>query len=316
MSFDIHSKSPHDFFLTLDVDEYFEKEYDAEEIFRGGFARPLTLTDRDVLAVIRWNENPEEPVFHVDFPDHTLSAEEEEEARRAVSRTLGAELDTRAFYEAVEDDPTLGPLVEKHYGFKRLSRANFFQDAMRSIIRTRISHGPTQKRMVQDVRKTWGQAFEWRDRTYYSYPRPSILAKAEPQELREYGISNRKGEYVIGMAKEIIAGELDVDALEQMSPEDFYERVQEIRGIGPSTAQSLLLRRNRTDAIFPSEKTKGKEKGIRRWILMSYGLDPHDTPEDEWQQLHDRWRGYETLVSAYFFYNWVMEQKEAEYEGE
>jgi 3-methyladenine DNA glycosylase/8-oxoguanine DNA glycosylase len=316
MSFDIQSRAPHDFFLTLDVDDYFEEEYDAEEIFRGGFARPLTLKDRDVLAVIRWNENPEEPVFHVDFPDHKLTADEESEARLAVSRTVGAELDTRGFYDAVEHDDVLGPIVLQHYGFKRLSRANLFEDAMRSIIRTRISHGPTQKRMVKDVRKTWGQAFEWRDRTYFSYPRPSVLAKAEPQELREYGISKRKGEYVIGMAQEIVDGELDVHALEQMSPEDFYERVQEIRGIGPSTAQSLLLRRNRSDAVFPSEKSKGKEKGIRRWILMSYDMDPHETSEDEWQKLHDRWRGYETLVSQYFFYNWVMKRKEDEYEGE
>lgn len=316
MSLDIQSCSPHDFFLTLDVEDYFEKEYEAEEIFRGGFARPLTLSGRDILAVIRWNENPEDPVFHVDFPDQTLSADEEEEAGDAIRRTLGTDLDTGAFYDAVAEDDVLGPIVETHYGFKRLSRANFFEDAMRSIIRTRISHGPTQKRMVRDVRKTWGQAFEWRDRTYYSYPRPAVLATAEPQELREYGISKRKGEYIIGMAREIVDGELDVDALEEMSPEDFYERVQEIRGIGPSTAQSLLLRRNRSDAVFPSHKTKGKEKGIRRWILMSYGMDAHDTPEDEWQALHDRWRGYEALVSQYFYYNWIMEQKEAEYEAD
>lgn len=311
---DIRSKPPHDFYLTLDVDDYFELEYDPMEIFREGFAKPLSLADRDVLSVIHWNEDPDDPVFHVEFPQHDLSEEERQEASRAIRRIVGADLDLQGFYDRVEDDEVLGPIVEEHWGFKRLSRANFYEDAMRSIIQTRISHGPTKKKMVRDVRESWGQSFVYRDTTYFAYPRPAALADVDPEEFREYGVSKRKGEYITGMAREIVDGELELEEMEEMPAEEFYERAMAIRGIGPSTAQSLMLRRNRPDAFFPSHKSGGKEKGIRRWLLMSYGMDPHETPEEEWQALHDRWRGFECLVSQYFYFDWIMSQKASEQE--
>jgi 3-methyladenine DNA glycosylase/8-oxoguanine DNA glycosylase len=307
----IESNAPHDFYLTLDARDYFEAEYDPMEVYRRGLAVPLRLSERDILAVMHWNEAPAEPVFEVEFPvtPGPETSAEDEEVRRALRRVVGADIDLEAFYEQVSDDEVLGPLVEEYWGFKRMSRADMYEDAVRSIIHTRISHGPTQKRMVKDVREAYGRAFEYEKTTYYTYPRPDVLATIEPETFRDYGVSKRKGEYITGMAAEIVEGELDLEALEEMSAESLYERLQEIRGIGPATAQSLMLRRNRPDAYFPSHKTKGTEKGVRRWILQRYGMDPHETPEDEWQALRDRWRGWEALVSQYLYFDWVMERE-------
>jgi 3-methyladenine DNA glycosylase/8-oxoguanine DNA glycosylase len=317
----IESKPPHDFYLTLDVDEYFEAEYEPEEIFKGGLARPLNLADRVVLAVIHYNENPVEPAFEVEFPDQAApSAAEQADVRRQVGRIVGSNLDVGAFGEQVADDEVMGPIVDEHFGFKRLSRGNFFEDAVRYIIRTRISHGPTKRNMVQSVRKTWGTAMAYRGRTYYSYPRPEVLKLVEPSDLREFGISKRKGEYITGLAKLVDSEEIDPWALEEMSPADFWEAVIDIRGVGPSTAQSLMFRRNRHDGHFFSRKTKvsGKdkreEKGWRRWILPSYGVDPHEASDEDYEAVRDRWRGFEALVSQYLFYDWLMAEKEKEHE--
>ncbi len=316
----LESKPPHDFYLALDVDEYFEAEYDAEEIFKGGFARPLNLADRTVLAVMHYNDNPVEPGFEVEFPDQDApTGAEEADARRQLGRVVGTNLDVAALLETLDDD-VMREIVEEHYGFKRISRACFFDDAMRYIIRTRISHEPTRKRMVKDVRERWGEALQWRGRTYYSYPRPEVLRSVDPDDFREFGISRRKGEYVVGLAELIASGELDQWALEQMSPEDFWEAVTAVRGIGPSTAQSLMFRRNRSDGNFMSRKAKsgkykGMERGWRRWILPHYGLDPDAATEADYEAVRDRWRGYEALVSQYMYFNHLMAQKEREHEG-
>lgn len=306
---ELRSKSPHDFSLTLDVDDYFEHEYEPMEVYRHGYVRPLRLEERNVLAVVRWNERVDDPVFEVEFPRHDLVEDERSQAERAVRRIVGADIDLQAFHEAVEDDAVLAPLVEQYWGFKRLSGADFFEDAIRSIVGTRISHDPTKKRMVRDVRETWGEAFMYRDTTYYAYPRPAVLAEADPEAFREFGVSRRKGEYIVGLAGEIASGDLDLEELERADPEAFYERVLEIRGIGPWTAQSLMLRRNRSDATFPSHESGGREKGMRRWILMAYDRDPNETSEKEWQQLRDRWSGHEALVSQYLYFDWMMRQK-------
>jgi len=305
---EIRSRAPHDFGLALDVEDYFEFEYDPMEVFRHGYAKPLRLSERDVLAVVSWSESIDEPVFGVEFPDHELTEAEREEASAMLRRVVGADIDLGAFYECVADDPVLGPLVDEHYGFKRMSAADFYEDAIRSIVGTRISHDPTKKRMVRDVRENWGAAFTYRDTTYFGYPRPEVLEEADPEDFREYGISKRKGEYIVGLAAEVASGELDPEAMENASPEDFYERALDIRGIGPWTAQSLMLRRNRSDACFPSHRSGGEEKGIRRWLLMAYEMDPDETSEEEWQDLRSRWKGFEALVSQYLYFDWQMQQ--------
>jgi len=306
---EIESVPPHDFGPTLDVDDYFEAEYDPMEVFRHGYAKPLRLSERDVLAVVSWNESIDRPVFGVEFPRHRLSESERREARTAIRRILGADVDLEAFYDRVADDPVLGPLIDEHRGFKRLSGADFYEDAIRSIVGTRISHDPTKKRMVRDVRENWGSAFTHRDTSYFAYPRPEILADVDPEQFREYGVSKRKGEYISGLAAEVADGELDLRAMEEASPENFYERALEIRGIGPWTAQSLMLRRNRPDAHFPSHRSGGEEKGIRRWLLMAYDMDPGETTEEEWQKLRSRWEGFEALVSQYLYFDWIMESR-------
>lgn len=313
----IPSLPPHDFWMTLDVDEYFAAEDDPLEIAQAGLVRALNLADRSVLAVIRYNENPVEPAFEVELPEQDPpSKAEEAELTRLVGRIVGSKVDVAGFREKVKDDPVMGPIVEEYQGFKRLARSCFFEDAMRHIIRTRISHEPTRQRMLQDVRRAWGSAFQWQGRTYYSYPRPADLAKVEPVQFRAFGISQRKGEYVVDLAKAIAAGELDQWELEAMSAQDFWDAANAIRGIGPSTAQALMFRRNRPDGDFFSQrstakKNRGKEIGYRRWLLGAYGLDPDAASEADYEEVRDHWRGYEALAWHYLFYNWLMEDKAA-----
>ncbi len=307
----IAARAPHDFYLTFDVVDYFDAEHDDfESIFETGLVRPLTLADRDVLSVIHFNGDPESPEFDVSFPGYELSEDELSEAEAQVRRIVGADLDLGALMEQAGDDPLLGPLMTEHYGFRRVARANLWEDAFDDIIRTRISHRPTAKRMAQDVRKAYGTHFEFNGKDYYAYPRPSAILGADPEQWRDdWGISRRKAQYVTGLAQEIVDGVTKLEDLEALDPDAFYERIQQVKGIGPSTAQELMLKRGRPDASFPSNEKKGQEKGLRRWIMYSYGLDPDSTSEKQFQSITKAWRGYEALAISFLYINYVMNEK-------
>ena len=126
----------------------------------------------------------------------------------------------------------------------------------------------------------------------------------------EPGPTKRKGEFIIGFAEDLLSGERDLNHLETCQPEVFYNTIQKVRGVGPTSAQQLMLFRERTDAIFPSNKTKGKEKGLRKWIILNYGGDPDSISEKEFKQLIENWHGYEAAALEYLFVNWVMSEKE------
>ncbi len=306
----LQSKGPHDFYLALDVRDYWEAEYEPETIVEHGYARPLSLSERDVLAVVRWNEDVEEPEFEVAFPGVELTAEEEVEAERQLRRILGTDLDTAALEAQASDDQVLGPLMEEHRGFKRVAKANLWEECVDDFVRSRIRHRPTARRMSQDVRRTWGTSFTWNGTDYYAYPRPEAVVDAELEHFREFGISRRKGEYIVGLAQAIASGEFDVEEHEAMEPEEFFDRIQKVRGIGPSTAGSLMHFRNRPDCVFMSRKDKeGNEKGLRRWFIRAYGGDPNETSDEEFLALISAWRGYEAIALRFMYIDWILSER-------
>lgn len=305
------SIAPHDFFLTFDVDDYWEAEYDPEVIVAHGYARPLALSTRDVLAVVKWNEDPEAPVFDVSFPDAELAAAEQDEAKRLLSRILGTGLELRGLMDQAADDRILGPLLAEHYGLKRLARANLWEECVDDFIRSRIRHRPTARRMSQDVRRTYGSTFVHEGRNYYAYPRPEALAGVDPETFREFGISRRKGEYMVGLAQLIVDGEFDVEAHETMEPDAFYESIQKVRGIGPATAQELMHVRARPDCSFPSNRDKdGNEKGLRRWLVYAYGEDPNQTDQARFEALLVAWHGYEAMALRFLYLDWILTERQ------
>lgn len=302
------SHAPHDFFLNLDVDSYFDFEHDPETIFEHGFTRPIPLPDRDVLATIRFNGDVEKPEFDVRFAE-ALSANDEDHAARVIRRMLGCDLDLRPLYEQAADDPVLGPKLSEYYGLKRMARASFFEEAMNRVIESQIQHKPTAKKMVYGVRQAYGQRLESPKGPIAAWPRPLRLIGADPKSMKAYGLSERKGEYVVGLAHEIVSGNLDLDALDRLAPLEFLERILQIRGIGPTIAQDLSLYRNRTDAEFPSRITKGMETGFRYWILRSYGEDPHTASEQRYREVIRTWAGYEASAIEFLYVDWVVSEK-------
>jgi DNA-3-methyladenine glycosylase II len=308
------SIAPHDFTLALDVQHYFEAEYDVQMIFDAGYARPLSLETRDVLSVSRFNGDPDQPEFEVWFPQETLTPKEEREALDVLGRILGTTLDTSGFIKKVQGDEVLEPLVMEHYGFKRLARANFYEDALRRIAHSRISHDPTKKRMVQDIRKSWGTAWTWEGVTYYGYPRPEVLAEVEPQALRELGLSLRKGEYITGLAKHVTDNPDFLAHMETCEPEDFLERALGIRGIGPSLAQMLLLSRGSSHAVLAERLVKKQDKGLRAWIFPRFGVDVNEATKAQTLDILARIEGYEALTTSYVYFDWVNEELRKKHE--
>lgn len=305
----LKSTPPHDWFLCLDVEQYFDHEHDPEKIFEEGFERPIPVGDRDVMVTTFFNGDPDHPEFH--FESHeSLDKEEIETANQSLSRIFGTDLDVRPLYEKASDDPVLGSKLTELYGLKRMARANLFEDTINRIIQMRLSHKPTAKKMVYKVRKNYGSLVTAKGENIPAWPRPHQLVKADPMSIRQLGPTKRKGEFIIGFAEDLLSGEQDLDYLENCDPQTFYETIKEVRGVGPTSAQQLMLFRNQTGAIFPSNKSSGKEKGLRKWIILNYGGEPDTISENDFQQLITNWQGYEASALEFLFVDWILSEKE------
>ncbi len=308
-SWTLKSIPPHDWFICLDVENYFDHEHDPETIFEEGFTRPIPLDDRDIITTVFFNGDPEKPEFHIETVED-LSNDEINQANQTLARILGTHLDLRPLYDQAENDPVLGSKLTEFYGLKRMSRGTLLEDIMNRIIQMQMAHKPTAKKMAFKVREAYGTHLTHNGKTLPAWPRPFQLSKADPAQIRKMGPTLRKGEYMVGLAQDILAGEADLDYLDrEAGPQEFYDKISKVRGIGPTSAQDLMLFRETTEAVFPSNMKSGEEKGLRKWIIMSYGGDPDNTSEEKFLELIKNWKGYEAAAIEFLFVNYVINQK-------
>ncbi|MEX2364627.1 MAG: hypothetical protein WD597_13435, partial [Balneolaceae bacterium] len=231
-------------------------------------------------------------------------------ANKSLAKILGTQMDIRPLYEKAANDAVLGNKLTSLYGLKRMTRANLFEDILYRIVQMQMNHKPTAKKMMFRIREAYGTALMHGKKSIPAWPRPYQLMSADPANIRKLGPTLRKGQYLVGLASDIVSGDVNMDHLEECAPQEFYDIITKVKGVGPTSGQDLMMMRGRTDAVFPSNKKGEEEKGLRRWIIASYGENPHKTSEKKFQQLIENWKGYEAAALEFLYANWIIGEKE------
>ena len=126
-------------------------------------------------------------------------------------------------------------------------------------------------------------------------PSPAELLAADPQVLRDSGMSTRKGATLRALAERFVDGRLSDDALARMSDAEVEAALTEVPGIGPWTARGfLLVGLDRPDVFLSGDLA------LRRAVGRAYGFD-HPPTDEELAELSDRWRPYRSLAVSYLF---------------
>lgn len=202
-SWTLKSIPPHDWYLCLDVDSYFDHEHQPENMFEDGFTRPIPLVDRDVIVTVFFNGDVDAPEFNIDCKE-SLSSDEIDVANKSLSKILGADMDIRPLYDKAGNDSVLGDKLASLYGLKRMTRANLFEDIQNRIVEMQMNHKPTAKKMMYAIRETYGTSLDYQGGTLASWPRPYQLMKADPANIRKLGPTLRKGQYLLNWPRKLL----------------------------------------------------------------------------------------------------------------
>jgi DNA-3-methyladenine glycosylase II len=126
-------------------------------------------------------------------------------------------------------------------------------------------------------------------------PSPEELLAADPQVLRDSGMSTRKGETLRALAERFVDGRLSDEALSRMTDAEVEAVLTAVPGIGPWTARGfLLVGLDRPDVFLSGDLA------LRRAVQRIYRFD-HRPSDDEMAELADRWRPYRSLAVSYLF---------------
>ena len=126
-------------------------------------------------------------------------------------------------------------------------------------------------------------------------PTPEQLLEAREEDLRGAGLSGRKTEYIRDLASHVLAGELELERLGELSDEEVIEEIVAVRGLGRWTAEMFLIfHLQRPDVL------SGGDLGIRKAIQIEYGLEEMPPPKRV-IEIGEPWRPHRSLASLYLW---------------
>jgi DNA-3-methyladenine glycosylase II len=236
----ITSRGPYDLELSLRATASFSQESsDDSHLLR----LPLRIGSRAVLVeVSQASRRP--AVLQVEVPTglgKRALAQIEENA----GWVLCVEQDLRPFYKLVKSHPVMGPMTRRLHGLKGSRPASLFDMAVIAVTEQQISMAAAYRIRARVV-EAYGDEVEG----HPLFPTPEVLATKSIDELRACGLSRMKADYIIGLARKVTEGSVDLEALKTMEDDEALEFITSLRGFGPWAAEYIMVRGlARTDAV-------------------------------------------------------------------
>lgn len=123
---------------------------------------------------------------------------------------------------------------------------------------------------------------------------PRRLDEAPLEEIRSCGMSSRKAQYVKGIAKACLDGELDLDRLKDLPDEEVVKALSSLRGIGVWTAEMMLI-----FCLGRKDVVSWGDLAIRRGMARLYGLEKLE--RQDFLRLRERYSPFGSVASLYLW---------------
>ncbi len=206
-----------------------------------------------------------------------------------VARVVSLDHDGSGFSALAAADPVLGALQAAHPGQRPVLFHSPYEAAAWAIISARRPAAQAA-RVRTALAEQLGRTFELDGRTVAAFPQPERLLELGDEFP---GLNAEKLARLRGVAEAALAGRLDVPALHAMGPEQAFEEVQRLKGLGPFYAGLVVLRASGfADAMLPMAEPK-----VLGHAARFYGLRAE--PDLEWfTALAERWRPFRTWASV------------------
>jgi DNA-3-methyladenine glycosylase II len=207
-------------------------------------------------------------------------------------------------------DPGLKPLIEKHHcrvfspeGLNE--EIDPFRSLSSGIMAQQVSGAA-----ANSIKKKFINLFP-AEQCPTGFPPPALVAQQTIPRLREAGLSQRKAEYIQGMASQFASGDLTASFLLDAPDEEVMKKLVAVRGLGAWSVEMFMCFALKRMDVFSTgdlgvqrgmaayvgkDVKKLKAKGGGKWKYMS---------EKDMLETAERFRPYRSL---FMWYMWRIEE--------
>lgn len=192
----------------------------------------------------------------------------------------------RAVAHLKRHDPVMAQVIARVGPCRLVPRAEgtHFDAVLRSIIYQQLSGKAAFTILTRLLALYGGRA-----------PTPRELLATGDEPLRAAGLSRQKIAYLRDLAAKVDAGEVPLEAIEDLEDEAVIEALTRVKGVGRWTAQMFLLFRLGRPNVLPE-----LDLGVRKAIKIEYRKRRMPTPEQV-RQIGRVWEPYCSVASWYLW---------------
>jgi len=191
-------------------------------------------------------------------------------------------------HETLRADPHIGPLVERHGRLGIDPADDHFHRLVVSVLRQQVSMASaaaTRERLEDAIEVT-----------------PAGVLGADPETLRDCGLSRQKTRYVRNIAEAFTEGSrYDRARLDSLDDEALVGELTDITGVGEWTARMQLLFTFARPDVFPVG-----DLGVRKGMRALFG---EELSREAMVERAERWKPYRSYATLYL---WRIDEDVAE----
>jgi len=233
----------------------------------------------------------------------SLKPKEIEAALAKISWQSGFDEDLSEFYKEFKKDKILSHLFKEYLGMKPNSGEIGLYYALQVYI---VLQNATVRRTVQMMNNLlgkYGKKVSFDNKELYAFWTPEILNKATEQELRDLKVGYR-AKFLKRITSDFVEGKFNEESIKILPKEEAKEKVMEIYGIGPASADYILFevfrRFDAFDYISPWEQK------ILSMLIYKKKLVP---AQKILEDAHRRWGKWRKLAIHYIFVDIFWKRK-------
>ncbi len=203
-----------------------------------------------------------------------------------------------AILKTFPDDPVIKVAVEFGQGLRIIRQPPW--ECLATFLTSPLKQVQQIQAISLSVRKRFGRPLRDGELEAFSYPRPDQLAQIPLEKLLECKLGFR-AKNLLGTAKMVASGEIDLEALRNLSAEEARGALCELPGVGEKIANCVLLfAYERLDAV-------PIDVWIGRVLSQVYFAGQSKVPLRELKSFSANYFGrYAGYAQQYLFHHWRL----------
>ena len=188
-------------------------------------------------------------------------------------------------------DPVLAALIETHGPYTPRPATDHYESLLRTILFQQLAGAA-----ARTIQRRWLALYgdgpaggEGR------YPTPAELLATADEAFRSAGVSRQKAGYMRDLAAHVVAGDLDLAALDALPDDEVTRQLVAVKGLGEWSVHMFLMFQLGRPDVLPTG-----DFGVRAGMRIAYGLDAAPTPAEA-RAIGERWAPYRSVGAWYMW---------------